>query len=67
MLKNSILGYFWMTLGCFIILFFASKLLLQILALIFGIICITKGLKFLSMDRAFYAYSKYHFYDSFIK
>lgn len=63
--KNTVAGYLWITLGCFLLIYFGGKLILQLLGVIIGIICLFKGLQILSIDRNVYQYSMHYFRKNF--
>ena len=67
MIGSFIAGYLLITLGLFCLIFFAGKLLFQLLGVVIGITLITKGMRRLSFDRQFYSYSMNYFNDNFRK
>ena len=67
MAVKSMVGYFWITLGLFCLIFFGGKLFLQLLGVMVGLSLIFKGLRMLAVDRAMYNYSKNYFEDQFEK
>ena len=67
MLAYSLLGYVYISLGLFCMIYFAGKLLLQLLAIVVGLIFIFQGLKVLAVNRAIYYYSTSYFKDQFKK
>ena len=67
MLGYSLLGYLYISLGLFCMIYFAGKLLLQLLAIIVGLMLIFQGLKVLAVNRAIYYYSTSYFKDQFRK
>jgi len=67
MISNIIIGYLWMTLGLFFLVFFGGKLFLQLLGVLFGFMFVFKGLRKLSVDRTVYNYSMHYFNDQFRK
>lgn len=67
MVGNVIVGYLWVTVGLFCLIFFGGKLFLQLLGVIVGLSLIFKGLRILSVHRAVYNYSMHYFNDQFKK
>lgn len=66
MLLDRILGYLYLTLGLFCLIFFIGKFFFQILFLIVGFSLVVKGLRLLAFDRAAYHYySQNYFNDQF--
>gem|GEM_PF-2340338 len=65
MLPNHLIGYLYLTCGIICILFFASQLLFQLLAILVGASFIFQGLKLLSVDRMIYHYSQIYFNNQF--
>lgn len=65
MIGNVLVGYLWVTLGFFCLIFFGGKLFFQLIGVLVGFSLIFKGLRILAIDRAVYTYSKNYFDDSF--
>jgi len=65
MIGNVFVGYLWVTLGLFCLIFFGGKLFFQLIGVLIGLSLIFKGLKILAIDRAVYNYSRHYFDDSF--
>jgi len=65
MFAKRILAYVYLVAGMFCILYFALQLMLQILAIIFGLILIVQGVKMLALDRVAAVYARAYFKQSF--
>jgi len=65
MLLDRILGYIYIASGLFFMIHFAGALLLQLLAIVIGLIIVFQGLKVLAVNRVIYYYSANYFKDQF--